>query len=209
MSGEAKARPGADAPVSGAEHGAHAADFAEGGRELAPADQAADLFAFEEGLDAFRQGPIPPPAKRGPGRPPGSPNRSTSQVRQYLEALGYRDPLEADAALATADPRVVAAALAGKKVEDVTFGEAMAVFDQQAKARARLQPYWHQELPKASAVKPQEVRHLIVIADGAAGKGERDQRVIEAVVTTSHDDVPLNDAQHVDITDVFGARSHD
>lgn len=192
--------PGVLVPPAGDEQGAHAADC--------EAAAEADLFAGE--LRQFEGQAIAPPARRGPGRPPGSPNRTTAKVREWLTALGYRDPLEAKAALATADPRELAARLAGHgDVQRVTFDEAMAVVHLQERARADLMPYWHQQQPKALEVKRDEVRHLVIVRDGGPAKGEADQRVIEALRVASHDAGSHGQGEGIEFAELFGGSAHD
>jgi hypothetical protein len=202
----------AEGSVSGAEQGAHAGISQRepaGGNVQAVADQAAaDHLAFEDGLDGFSGQAIAPPAKRGAGRPAGSPNRATSKVREYLLARGYRDPLEQAAALVTADPRELAAKLANKAPQLVTFGEALAVLAEQGKARGQLLPYFHQEMPKPKEPEREVERHFVVIVDSPE-KAQQVQRVIDARANPSQGEADDWLSEPVVITDEFRVRDHD
>ena len=204
----------AEVPVSGAEQGAHAASSGAGapaGNAQAVADQAAaDQLAFEDGLDGFSGQAIAPPAKRGAGRPAGSPNRATSKVREYLLARGYRDPMEMQAAIVAADPKELAKALAGPEEKDkVTFAMVLEVAKLQQRAAADLMPYFHQAQPKALEVKVDGARPLFVFGSMAMPKGEADQRLIDVTPGASQTDGPLDHAQAVDMSDILRVRDHD
>jgi hypothetical protein len=205
VSTDRPASPGLPGPVSRDEHGAPTAISPEAAAQ-------ADLLAFGDEVDAFGGQAIKPPRPRGPGRPPGSPNRTTSRIRELLLARGYRDPLEQAAALVSGDPREIAAALAKKKVEDVTFGEALAVLAEQGKARGQLLPYFHQEMPKVKEPEREAPRVMVVIADSPE-KAQQVQRVIERAAGSagdaSHGEGDAIDADVIDITDDFCAREHD
>jgi hypothetical protein len=199
VTAEREARPGAGTALAGAEQGAHTGISGAGGELAARDGDQADLLAFEGELEAFESQAIRPAPRRGPGRPAGSPNRSTAKVREFLIARGYRDPMEQLAAVAAMDLNdLVALGIDAK--------DALAL---QIKAADALMPYWHQQQPKPTAVQATPVRHLIVIADGAALKGEQDQRVVDVTATGSHESHPLDEAQDADIAALFGATPHD
>lgn len=199
MSADREAGDGADRPVAGDEHGAHAANSAQGAVTVAADDAASDLFAFGQELDQFARHAIRPPVKRGAGRPPGSPNRATSKVREFLLARGYRDPMEHLAAFMTTDLRdLVALGLDPDKAAAL-----------QIKAAADLMPYFHQAMPKQVEAKIEQVRHLVVIADGPLEKDQRNQRVVDVTPNASHEVTPVDDGQPIDIAGLFGEREHD
>ncbi len=130
----------------------------------------ADLFRALDGEIAdFEGATISPPRKRGPGRPPGSVNRTTLQLQRFLTARGYRDPAEFLASIVSMDTRELAASLKGKPVETVGFDEAAEAFKIQKGAAAELMPYWHQRKPLQVEHVGEGARPLIIINDGAAG----------------------------------------
>jgi hypothetical protein len=145
----------------------------------------ADLFAGE--LEPFEAGAIRPP-KRRVGRPPGSPNRTTLQLQRLLLARGYRDPAEFLAAIVTNDARQLAADLAGKPLELVTFAEALEVAKLQRQAADGLMPYFHQKMPTAVEVKGDAPRQLIVMGDVVNMKAVADQRLSAIDAEASHGD---------------------
>lgn len=144
-----------------------------GAENSAAEDDIGDLFgALDAEVATFDLDTIAPPtpAKRGAGRPKGSPNRSTLQLQRYLMSRGYRDPAEFLAATMTMDTRALAARLAGYKDERrVTFDEAMEVLNLQRRAAGELMPYFHKRLPQAVEVTGDGARPLIMIMDGPAG----------------------------------------
>lgn len=198
--GDDAARKG---PVSGDEHGAHAADphaGGAGGQMGQLADQAAaDVASFEDGLALFQGQAIAPPAKRGAGRPAGSPNRATSKVREYLLARGYRDPMELLAA-------VVAMDLAELKGIGIDVKDALAL---QISAADKLMPYFHQAQPKSLEVKVEGARPLMIFGQMTAPKGEGHQALRDVTPRASQIEGVASDAQAVDINDIFGVREHD
>ena len=137
-------------------------------RGLAEKSAGDDLFAaIDAEVEAFAGQAIAPP-KRGAGRPPGSPNRSTLQLQGYLRARGYRDPAEFLAATASMDARALAAALAGHGKPDlVTFDQAIEALKLQRAAAAELMPYFHQRMPQAVHHTGDNGRPLIMIVDAA------------------------------------------
>ena len=136
----------------------------------APADgDAADLFGFEEGLSLFGGQTIAPPTKRTAGRPPGSVNRSTTQLKKLLLARGYRDPAEFLASIMSMDARDLARELsAPKRIGDaiVEVTSVAAALDLQVKAAKELLPYFHQRMPLAIQHEGTGLRPVIVIHDG-------------------------------------------
>lgn len=161
---------------------AKAADSAAEGNSVArtpaPAGgsaEDADLFGLE--LDAF-EGATIRPAKRGPGRPPGSINRTTLQLQRVLMARGYRDPAEFLAAVMSMSTDELAKALGCKPVEALPH---------QLRAAAELMPYFHQAMPKAVEVKGDAPRQLIVMGDLVNGNVVTNQQVNHAVAEGSHD----------------------
>jgi hypothetical protein len=159
----------------GAEMGTHAADRGAAAGDLGGEG---DLFAdVAAEADAMTGGTMPMPARRGAGRPPGTPNRSTALMREYMTRLGFRDPLMVLGQLASADVGDLAQALGCKKIEAA---------DLVRKAAVDMLPYWHQALPKEVAVHHTGARPMIVIADGPFGKGEQVQGDSAKVIEGSH-----------------------
>lgn len=206
MTADPMAARGTDSARSGDDLCAHTADAPEGGAGQPPAT-ADDLFGLE--LDGFGGQVIKPPLPRGRGRPPGSPNRSTTKLREMLLARGYRDPMEWQAALITADPRELAAALAGGKVKDVTFAQALEVAKLQRAAASDLNPYFNQAMPKQVEVKTEALRPLFVINRAPQNIDEGNQRVVDVTPSASHDSGGIDQAQDDDLSTIFGERQHD
>lgn len=206
MTRDPDASPGAELGQSGDDFCARAADLPEGaaGQPVATAD---DLFGLE--LEGFGGQAIRPPIARGRGRPPGSPNRSTTKLREMLLARGYRDPMEWQAALITADPRELAAALAGGKVEHVTFAQALEVAKLQRAAASDLNPYFNQAMPKQVEVKTEALRPLFVINRATSAIDETNQRVVDVTPRASHDGASHERVQDDDLSRVFGDDAHD
>jgi hypothetical protein len=144
-----------------------------GGENPAAEDGAGDLFAgLDQEFAAFDCDTIAPPApaKRGAGRPKGSPNRSTLQLQRYLMSRGYRDPAEFLAATMSMDTRALAAKLAGHAdTSRVSFNDALDVLDLQRRAAGELLPYFHKRLPQAVELTGDGARPLIMIMDGPTG----------------------------------------
>lgn len=99
-------------------------------------------------------------ARRGRGRPKGARNRRTSQMLEYLEALGYEPPILKLARVAAADTKTMALALGCKRIE---------AFDRQLKALEALMPYWHQKLPQSLEVDARTVTALFLGAPPEGG----------------------------------------
>lgn len=114
---------------------------------------AADLFRTE--LDLFEGSTIAPP-KRGRGRPPGSANRSTLKLQQHLMVQGYRDPAEFLASIMTMNTAELARELSCDKADALPM---------QIRAAESLMPYFHQKLPTAIHIKPDDARPMIVMSD--------------------------------------------
>lgn len=81
--------------------------------------------------------------RRARGRPLNSPNRRNDETFDYLAARGFKMPEVRLMEIVTADPRELAAALAGSgtKPENVSFDRAMEVLRLQAKCAEVLMPY--------------------------------------------------------------------
>lgn len=93
-------KPGVKASLDAA-GGAAAVREAEEARRAAEGEQLALLAEENDRLDELL--PLaPPPAKRGPGRPPGARNKRTQQLASYYIGR-YGDPLEALLAMGTGD----------------------------------------------------------------------------------------------------------
>lgn len=149
--------------------------------QLAGSDDAAEqqslLFDHDEPMALFR-GPVAhvanirDAAKRGRGRPPGSQNKRSTDLANYLLSMGYRDPALNLADLANADPVALALELAGEVVEPhitpqqhlvalVATGKlerasVVTLMDKAqgmiADANAELMPYFHAKKPQAIQV---------------------------------------------------------
>lgn len=81
--------------------------------------------------------------RRARGRPEGSSNRRNDETFDYLAARGFKMPEVRLMEIVTADPRELAAALAGggAKPDNVSFDRAMEVLRLQAKCAEVLMPY--------------------------------------------------------------------
>jgi hypothetical protein len=147
-----------------------------------------------------------PPVKRGPGRPPGSPNRTTLQLQGWLRARGYRDPAEKLAAIITMDVRELAGALRSDgDARSVTFDQAHEVAKLQIRAAEALMPYFHQKMPVAVEHRGDGQRPVIIINDHgptarsashATGLSVHDAEIVEqsAPVTAASDGDGASDA---------------
>lgn len=130
----------------------------------------ADLLAFGDEVALFADQRIAPP-RRGPGRPPGSPNRATLQLKRLMLARGYRDPAEFLSALMSMDVRELAGQLRPDgKARDVTFEQAVEALRLQVRGAEALLPYFHQKMPIAVEHSGESQRPVIIINDhhGAA-----------------------------------------
>jgi len=149
-----------------------------------------DLFGFEQELSLFEDQAIAPPMRRGPGRPPGSVNRTTLQLQRLLMAKGYRDPAEFLASIVSMDVRALAGELSEpRKADDDKGVEVMTVnrgaaLQLQLRAAEALMPYFHQKMPIAVEHGGQVARPLIIIRDG---DGPGRARVVEGEAMSIHD----------------------
>lgn len=105
---------------------------------VAPAEP--EQLAIEDILGSAEGAPV----RRGRGRPAGARNRKTTEMIEYLEALGYEPPMLQLAKVARADTRALAAALRCSRLE---------AFDRQQTARVALMPYWHSRMPIEAVVQ--------------------------------------------------------
>lgn len=141
------------------------------------ADQPSLMFDQDETACLFR-GPVAhvanirDAAKRGRGRPPGSQNKRSTDLANYLLSMGYRDPALNLADLANADPLALALELTGVPLADGVEPREMmaaaihagalkradmyeAIVKAQAMiadANAELMPYFHAKKPQAIQV---------------------------------------------------------
>lgn len=162
---------------SDAEMGTHAAAPAPARAGDQTEAVAVDLFESLDGLaDVHREHAIKPPAPRGPGRPPGTPNRSSQRMRDYLAARGYRDPMEFLAAIVTMDEREIVK-LGIKPVDALSL---------QLRAADALLPYVHQRMPAQVEVKHEGARPLMVVMP--VSNPEQYQGDSAKVVNGSHGD---------------------
>ncbi|WP_156771716.1 hypothetical protein [Labrys sp. WJW] len=152
----------------------------------------ADLFGLE--LQQLEGATIAPP-KKGPGRPPGSPNRTTLQYAKLMAAKGYRNPLEFLCAIFSMDVKELCART-GLKLSDA--------FNSQIRAAAEALPYFEQAMPKAVEVKAETARPLIIIQDGSVRLGEAVRRPDGAM--SIHD---LDPQQYQEVSEPAPQGSHD
>lgn len=151
-------------------------------------EPAGDLFALDAELDQFAGHAVAPVAKRGPGRPAGSVNRTTLQLQRLLLQRGYRDPAEFLASIVSMDARELARELTREeKVGEavVRVADVRDAVDLQIKAAKELMPYFHQRMPIAVEHHGDRARPLIIIRDGD-GPGAR-ARVVEGEAMSIHD----------------------
>lgn len=159
--------------MSGAEGGNQGTALAHT-RAAAENSGEADLFAA---LDEEIGAPAGAAAiRRGPGRPKGSPDRTTVQFMRWARSRGYRDPAEWMLALISRDPREVAKDLLAREVTGEDVDVVMTVLAEQGKAAAKLMPYAHKQLPHEVEHSGDPVRHMILIAPAASGA---EARIIE------------------------------
>ena len=155
-----------DAPDQGRGVAHRGARSGEGEAELR-----AELDQLDGELSLF-EGSAVRPVRRGPGRPPGSPNRSTLQLKRLLLARGYRDPAEALAAIVTMGTRDLAGELRpDKRADGVTFDQAHEVLKLQVRAAEALMPFFHQKMPIAVEHRGDALRPVIVINEGGTWPG--------------------------------------
>lgn len=144
-------------------------------------------------------------AKRARGRPAGSQNRRSDDLRNYLLSMGYRDPALNLADLANADPLELAAEMAAlpgvgqypaeQLLETavktgVLEREALAKMVEKSRdlvksANAELMPYFH-------AKRPQEVHH--------------DVRALGVMIVGDMPSVKVDDDGTIDLTRVDAPR---
>lgn len=171
---------------------------------------AGDLFAgLDAEVSAHDGATIAPPAKRGPGRPANSPNRSTLQLQRYLMASGARDPAEFLASIVSMDTRKLAETLRpdhGKPgANPATFDQVSSALDVQVRAARELMPYFHQKMPIAVQHSGNEGRPVIVINDHSGGAS---RRVVDGVARAmSIHDVEESEADQ-GLSQGDGGKSH-
>ncbi len=117
--------------------------------------------------------------KRGPGRPPGAPNRRTVEMAQFL-LKRYASPLEVLAQIATARVDELSQSLGCDKLE---------ALQEKRLAAIALLPYVHQKQPVALDVTNRNVVHLNITIEEAQPREEVDEdktisltaRVVDAI----------------------------
>lgn len=140
--------------------------------------------ALDAEADLFAGATVP--SRKATGRPKGAPNRSTAELARWLRQRGYRDPVEFLHAVMSADPRELAASLAGHgDASRVDFDRALEVLKIQVKAAGEAAGYVHRRMPLQVDIREDDARPLVVIVDGAAGPS---RRTIEASVLSIDDD---------------------
>lgn len=130
----------------GGESGAGEAGDQAAGRQLS-------LLADETG------GGTEDAASRGAGRPPGTPNRRTTRLRDWILAKGYRHPAIVLAELASAKADVLATALQCKRAEAQELIRKSAV---------DLMPYMEQKMPVAVELPDDAERPMLLIGEVTA-----------------------------------------
>ncbi|WP_336071485.1 hypothetical protein [Nitratireductor rhodophyticola] len=119
--------------------------------------------------------------RRERGRPPGSANRRNTQVFDYLERLGHRDPAVTLSMIQSADTIALAQALGspllhkGKPVRDkdgnviYVRADPDKVLQLQLRAAAELMPYKYAKKPQQIDLPPDALRPLMVIGEMNVG----------------------------------------
>lgn len=102
--------------------------------------------------------------RRERGRPPGSANRRNTQVFDYLERLGHRDPAVTLSMIQSADTLELAAALGANSAKG-----RLAVLGLQRAAAAELMPYKYAKKPQQIDLPPDVARPLMVIGEMNVG----------------------------------------
>lgn len=168
-------------------------------------DGAGDLFGFEAELALFDDDTIRPP-KRGPGRPPGSVNRTTLQLTKLMRAKGYRDPYEFLASIYSMPTSELARALSEPAAgdEEPVKVNRQAAADLQVKAAVAALPYAHQKMPIAIQHSGDGQRPVIIIHDGPAATTPG--RVIEGETMSAHEAQDIE--QYQGLSDGAPAGSH-
>lgn len=138
----------------------------------------ASALAARPALDQPALAPdlAPPPARIGPGRPPGAGNRATREwVRHLIEKHG--SPLERLLEIAAMDPETLREQLRCDRLE---------VFDRQMTALKEALPYLHQRLPQAIQIEGAPlmavqiaVSGAIAARIGAAVESQANQQLVE------------------------------
>lgn len=136
-----------------------AADLEEtAGEQLDLIDGSPDLGDFDSLAKAAN---LVAAKRRGPGRPAGSPNRRNTQVFDYLEQMGHRDPAVTLSMIQTADTKNLARELG----LDSPKGRA-AVFAIQMRAAADLMPYKYAKRPQQIELPPgADMRPFMLIGE--------------------------------------------
>lgn len=147
------------------------------------------LRELDDELALFDDQALKPPKRRA-GRPPGSVNRSTMQLKKLLAARGYRDPAEFLAAILSMDLKDLTALLGGDPAEAIKA---------QVKAAAELMPYFHQKAPVAVHHTGEASRPLIVVMDGPGGARS---------IGGADGAMSIHDVINQQVIETGGARSH-
>jgi len=98
--------------------------------------------------------------RRERGRPPGSTNKRNTQVFDYLERLGHRDPAVTLSMIQSADTIALAKALGAD-----SFKGRIAVLSLQRSAAAELMPYKYAKKPQQLELPADAKRPLMVIGE--------------------------------------------
>ncbi len=102
--------------------------------------------------------------RRERGRPPGSSNRRNTQVFDYLERLGHRDPAVTLSMIQSADTVQLARALGADNAKG-----RFAVLGLQRAAAAELMPYKYAKKPQQIDLPPDRLRPMMVIGEMNVG----------------------------------------
>lgn len=134
----------------------------------APADDFDVLAKAAENLNAKR---------RARGRPEGSANKRNAEVFDYLEARGFKAPELRLMEVISADPRELAAALAGPNThsEHVAFDKVLDVLRVQIQAARELMPYKFAKRQELQVNHQGAVAHVMMagrLSDGRTGQAD-------------------------------------
>lgn len=186
----------------------------EGAGDLAPSDVSGDpreLELFDTQDD--RDGPLSKTLRerRGPGRPPGSPNKRTADLRRFILAR-YKHPVIAAAEIFSMSVDELAAALNCDKRDAVLVQVRCAEFVApyiEAKMPQRVAITDDRSLPSygltfgkdGATLTDEQGRKVDLIALAARAKDAMDQRLINGEAIKSHGDGSQDEGQDADDKD--------
>lgn len=187
----------------------------EPGGDLVEAEAPGDLGVFEPAPDVALPLPIDAreigdTGRRARGRPKGSVNKSTSDMRRFLMAQGFRDPMQALASAYSMDTLDLAERLTRMRAElrKRTMGSETSpnvipldvvdpkeVFQLQLQAAKEAMPYWHAKRASEDAPPPNVTPVMVIgefngqmqVNQGAMSAGE-EPKTVRLHAEQSHDD---------------------